>query len=355
MNKFSHWDYCQFLLVSQINYTQTYFADHSEQLSHDRINRLMRGNKLIPRELRQMVRKELVLSEDGYILFDDTVLDKNHSFAIELVRRQWSGNAKKVIKGIGLVTCVYVNPDIDKFWVIDYRIFDPERDGRSKLDHLLDMWQSILYVEQLPFRTVLMDSWYATMKVMKAVEKAGKIYYCPLKSNRQVTESPADDYCRVDALSWSAAELEAGKMVHLKKFPKGHQVKLFRIAVSTHRTEHPDPAQYRTNWVGIHSGLGVVTNDHSQDSSDATRIESAIRWKIEQFHREAKQVTGLEASQCRSQRAQRNHIACAMLVWVRLNQLAQDAHTNVYQIKQDLLSNYMRAQLRQPSISMLPA
>ena len=337
MNKFSHWDYCQFLLVSQINYTQTYFADHSEQLSHDRINRLMRGNKLTPRELRQMVRKELVLSEDGYILFDDTVLDKNHSFAIELVRRQWSGNAKKVIKGIGLVTCVYVNPDIDKFWVIDYRIFDPERDGRSKLDHLLDMWQSILYVEQLPFRTVLMDSWYATMKVMKAVEKAGKIYYCPLKSNRQVTERHADDYCRVDALSWSAAELEAGKMVHLKKFPKGHQVKLFRIVVSTHRTEL------------------VVTNDHSQDSSDATRLESAIRWKIEQFHRAAKQVTGLEASQCRSQRAQRNHIACAMLVWVRLNQLAQDAHTNVYQIKQDLLSNYMRAQLRQPSISMLPA
>ncbi len=284
-----------------------------------------------------MVRKELVLSEDGYILFDDTVLDKNHSFAIELVRRQWSGNAKKVIKGIGLVTCVYVNPDIDKFWVIDYRIFDPARDGRSKLDHLLDMWRTILHVEQLPFRTVLMDSWYATMKVMKAVEKAGKIYYCPLKSNRQVTESPADDYCRVDALSWSAEEIEAGKMVHLKKFPKGHQVKLFRIAVSTHRTEH------------------VVTNDHSQDSSDATGIESAIRWKIEQFHREAKQLTGLEASQCRSQRAQRNHIACAMLVWVRLNQIAQDAHTNVYQIKQGLLSNYMRTQLRLPSISMLPA
>ncbi len=284
-----------------------------------------------------MLRKELVLSEDGYILFDDTVLDKNHSFAIELVRRQWSGNAKKVIKGIGLVTCVYVNPDIDKFWVIDYRIFDPARDGRSKLDHLLDMWRTILHVEQLPFRTVLMDSWYATMKVMKAVEKAGKIYYCPLKSNRQATESPADDYCRVDALSWSAEEIEAGKMVHLKKFPKGHQVKLFRIAVSTHRTEH------------------VVTNDHSQDSSGATGIESAIRWKIEQFHREAKQLTGLEASQCRSQRAQRNHIACAMLVWVRLNQIAQDAHTNVYQIKQGLLSNYMRTQLRLPSISMLPA
>lgn len=158
MKKLTHWDYCQFLLVSQTNYTQTYFADHSEQFSHDRINRLMRENKLTPLELRQLVRQELVLSENGYILFDDTVLDKSHSFAIELVRRQWSGNAKKVIKGIGVVTCVYVNPDIDRFWVIDYRVYDPERDGRSKLDHLFDMWRTILHVDQLPFRTVLMDS-----------------------------------------------------------------------------------------------------------------------------------------------------------------------------------------------------
>jgi len=337
MKKLTHWDYCQFLLVSQTNYTQTYFANHSEQLSHDRINRLMRESKLTPLELRQLVRQELVLSENGYILFDDTVLDKSHSFAIELVRRQWSGNAKKVIKGIGIVTCVYVNPDIDRFWVIDYRVYDPERDGRSKLDHLFDMWRTILHVEQLPFRTVLMDSWYATMKVMKAIEKADKIYYCPLKSNRQVSESPDEAYQRVDSLTWTDEELEMGKMVHLKKFPKGHQVKLFRLALSTQRTDY------------------VVTNDPSQDSTDATRQESAIRWKIEQFHREAKQVTGLESCQCRSQRAQRNHIACAMLVWVRLNELAQEAQTTIYQLKQGLLSSYMRDQLRQPSISMLPA
>jgi Transposase DDE domain len=337
MSKLTHWDYCQFLLVSQTNYTQTYFADHSEQFSHDCINRLLRENKLTPLELRQSVRKELVLSENGYILFDDTVLDKSHSFAIELVRRQWSGNAKKVIKGIGVVTCVYVNPDIDRFWVIDYRVYDPERDGRSKLDHLLDMWRTILHVDQLPFRTVLMDSWYATMKVIKTLEKAEKIYYCPLKSNRQVTENPDEAYQRVDSLTWTDHELEKGKMVHLKQFPKGHQVKLFRMALSTQRTEY------------------VVTNDPSQDSADATRQESAIRWKIEQFHREAKQVTGLESCQCRSQRAQRNHIACAMLVWVRLNEVAQEAQTNIYQLKQGLLSNYMREQLRQPSISMLPA
>ena len=290
MKQFTHWDYCQFLLLSQVNYTQTYYADNKEHLSHDRINRFMRTCKLKPQELRQFVRQDLVMSETGYILFDDTVIDKNHYFAIEVVRRQWSGNAKQVIKGIGVVTCVYVNPEIDRFWVIDYRIYDPERDGRTKIDHLLEMWRTINHVEKLTFRTVLMDSWYATMKIMKAIEQANKIYYCPLKSNRHVSESQDAPYQRIDSLVWSESELERGKEVHLKKFPKGHQVKLFRIELSSQRTEH------------------VVTNDKSQDSADATRQESAIRWKIEQLHREIKQVTGLESCQCRKQRAQRNHI-----------------------------------------------
>ena len=336
-NQLTHWDYCQFLLVSQTNYTQTYYADHCDLISHDRVNRLLKEIKLTPKALRSHVRKELQLSENGYLLFDDTVLDKSHSFLIELVRRQWSGNAKKIIKGIGVVTCVYVNPDIDQFWIIDYRLFDPERDGKSKIDHLIDMWQSVIYVDELPFRTVLMDSWYATMKIIKMIEKAEKIYYCPLKSNRQVTEKETDEYARVDSLKWSEPDLKHGKSIHLKKFPKGHLVKLFRIVVSTHRTEY------------------VITNDLSQDSADGTRQESAIRWKIEQFHREAKQVTGIESCQCRLQRAQRNHIACAMLVWVRLNQIAQETQTTIYQLKQGLLSNYMKHQLRNPSISMLPA
>ncbi len=99
----------------------------------------------------------------------------------------------------------------------------------------------------------------------------------------------------------------------------------------------------------------VITNDKTQNSADAVRKTCAIRWKIEQLHREAKQVTGIESCQCRKQRAQRNHIACAMLVWVRLTQLAQSAQSNVYQLKQGLLDDYMRQQLRQPSLAMLPA
>jgi hypothetical protein len=42
-------DYCQYLLVSQINYTLTNFADHWERFSHEAINRYRRGERITPR------------------------------------------------------------------------------------------------------------------------------------------------------------------------------------------------------------------------------------------------------------------------------------------------------------------
>ena len=138
--KVTRLDYCQYLLVSQLNYTLTNFADYCTPFSHDALNRYVREEKITPRLVWDNVVSHLILTPHGYLIFDDTVLDKNHSFAIELVRHQYSGNAKQVIKGIGVVTCVYVNPDLDLFWLIDYRIYDPDGDGKSKLDHVREMF-----------------------------------------------------------------------------------------------------------------------------------------------------------------------------------------------------------------------
>jgi hypothetical protein len=50
-----------------------------------------------------------------------------------------------VIKGIGVVTCVYVNPEMDQFWLIDYWIYDSDADGKSKLDHVQEMLTNVVY------------------------------------------------------------------------------------------------------------------------------------------------------------------------------------------------------------------
>ncbi len=87
-----------------------------------------------------------------------TAIDKNFSRRIELVRKQYSGNEHGVIKGIGVVTCVYVNPQLDQFWIIDHRIYDPDGDGKTKLDHMQDMLLNCVYQKSLDVWAVLMDT-----------------------------------------------------------------------------------------------------------------------------------------------------------------------------------------------------
>jgi len=53
-------------------------------------------------------QRQVVQTPYGFLVFDDTVIDKNFSRNIELVRKQYSGNVHKVIKGVGVVTCVYI-------------------------------------------------------------------------------------------------------------------------------------------------------------------------------------------------------------------------------------------------------
>ncbi len=328
-------DYCQFLLSTQINFTNTYYADHSRLFSHDSINRFLNNSKMTSALIWEHVEGDIAPSPHGCIVFDDSVLDKNHSHSIELVRRQYSGNAHGLIKGIGMVNCLYVNPDTGQYWIVDYRLYDPDGDGKTKLDHVKEMLLGLVASKGLDFNRVLMDSWYATKELMLFIEKLDKLYYCPLKSNRLVDDSEGVlKYRHVDSLAWSQAELVQGKIIKIRGFPKVYKVKLFRVEVSNNRTD----------W--------VVTNDLAQDSLNATQDACGIRWKIEQFHRELKQLTGVEKCQCRKARSQRNHIACAVLVWIRMTAIARKALTNIYSLKKGMLSHYMRQELRSPSVRM---
>lgn len=331
--------YCQFLLSTQTNYTQTYYSEHTQGLSHDQLNRYLRRDQIKPSLVWEETKKNIVQSDAGYVVFDDTVLNKKYSYAIESVRRQWSGNTHSIIKGIGVVTCIYVNPETDQFWMIDFRIFDPDKDGKTKIDHLMDMLDNLHYHKNIKYKSILVDSWYSTKKIMLFIDKElKKIFYCPLKSNRLVNDSDGNEPNKnVSELNWTEQELSNGKVIKIKGFPVDCIWKLFRMPVSSDRTDF------------------VVTNDKTCNTTDDARIICANRWKIEQLHREVKQNCGIEKCQCRKGRAQRNHIACAFLVFVRLKQIAYETFQNIYQIKKNLLQNYMKTELKNPSVVFKPA
>lgn len=332
-SKVNRLDYCQYLLSTHTNFTLTYCSEHMENISHDAFNRYLRDEKLSPRILWEHIKKSIVYSDHGYIVFDDTIMDKSHATSIEICRYQYSGNAKKVIYGIGVVNAIYVNPDTQQYWIIDYRIYNPEQDGNSKLDHVRDMLRNIIFYKKIPCRAVLMDTWYATHQMMLTIDTWGKLFYCPIKKNRLVRDvQDGYHHIPVDQLPWNKESLSKGRTIHLNKFPDNFHVQLFRITVSTHRTDF------------------VVTNDNTQPTSEVVQQVYKFRWCVEQFHREAKQLTGVEKCQCRKQRIQRNHIACAYLVWLKLKNVAQETCQTIYQVKNNLLRQYMFAELKSPQI-----
>ncbi|URW78273.1 transposase [Rickettsia conorii subsp. raoultii] len=329
-------DYCQFLTVRQKNYSLTYYAEHAKKCSHDVINRFLENEKYSPFLLWEHIKNDVVFAPNGYTIFDDTVLNKRNTKKIEIARSQYSGATGRITTSIGVVSLVYYNPDINRFWVIDYRIFSPDHDGATKLDHLLSMLNNAVYSKKIPFQTVLFDTWYATHKIMQHVDPLAKYYYAPIKANRNVSKTSASEpYRAVSKLQFSDKEIEHGVEIHIKGLAKDKHVNLFKFTVSTNRVDY------------------VVTNNKTQKSSKAAQDEFGFRWVIESMHREIKQLTGIERCQCRKQRIQRNHISCAFLVWAFLKRTAHKIGKTVYQIKLGLLDDYMQQQLRSPSLCYL--
>jgi hypothetical protein len=62
-----------------------------------------------------LAKGEVVSDPEGFLVFDDSVFDKANSHKIELVKKQYSGNAHGLIKGICIVNCLYVNPKTKQY------------------------------------------------------------------------------------------------------------------------------------------------------------------------------------------------------------------------------------------------
>jgi IS4 transposase len=85
----------------------------------------------------------------------------------------------------------------------------------------------------------------------------------------------------------------------------------------------------------------VLTNDLSETTSEQIAQKQKMRWHIESFHRESKQLTGIEKCQCRKALSQRTHIFCAMLVWNKIKEIAYDTFVSAYQVKIEPLRKYL--------------
>lgn len=291
--------YCSFLEVTSARYSALSLSEVAPlDLSHGSVSRWLADGKVQPKDLWLAARKE-VRSTSGILVFDDVVIDKSRSGKMELVNWQYAGSKHDITRGIGVVNALW-QVSKEEYIPMDYRIWNPPEDGKTKNDHFQDMLSSTKSRRLHP-EMVVADSWYGSLKNLKAVRSHGWDWVMGLRSNRLVGK-PHKQLRELEIP-------EEGLVTYLKGYG---WVRVFRFAATNGRTDY----------------VGTSRTDLTREQ---VKTYFERRWSVEVLHRELKQTCGLSRCQAKTGRAQRNHIGLSLLTWIRKHKRRQIDHTTLYQ------------------------
>lgn len=277
--------YKAFLQATSVRYSGVALSEVSPvDISHDSISRWLQDRHFRPSEIWAITENLINSSEPSLLIADDTILAKEHSKKIDLVNYQYSGNAHDVIAGIGLLNLVWHGLETGHTIPVDYRLYDKDTDGKTKNSHFCDIL-SLAKSRGLNPTAVVFDSWYSSLKNLKAIRDYGWIWVTNLRKNRKVNRDENLEDLDIP---------EGGLSVHLRGYG---WVTVFKFEAKNGRIDY-------------------ITTNMKDPSRSAVEGIMKARWSIEVYHRELKQTCGIERCQARTGRAQRNHICLAIKAWI---------------------------------------
>ena len=320
-------DYINFIIATPRDVTATE-AERVQPVSkdapsHDAFTRLLQRLEPDAKTLWEEAKTQIDTG-GGILVLDDSTLEKPYSGFNALVYRHWSGKQKAVVSGINLITLLWT--DGVRCVPVDYRVFDKDRDGKSKNDHFAEM---LLEAFERGFnpQLVCFDSWYSSIENLKLVRSFGWHFLTRLKANRHINVSRSG----LQAVS-SAGLAGGGTVVWLKGFG---QVKVFRVRATDGTSEY---------WA---ASLEAMT--------EAERETHAKRaWRIEMYHRALKQQCLIERAQCRRLRPVLNHIGLCIRAFVRIESHCYREKMSWVQAKTSIIRDAVRAYLSNPRYLLLP-
>ena len=313
-------DYIDFLVASPNAFSCTEAARVQPPMpqppAHDSFTRLLQRLEPDPETLWSEART-LVVPNRGILVLDDSTLDKPSAKKIEPVTHHWSGKHHGVVRGINLITLLWT--DGDRKIPCDYRVYE-KADGLTKNDHFGAM---IRIAKERGFapKYVLFDGWYASLENLKRVRELGWLWATRLKHNRKVNPGGRG------AVPLSSATISAsGTVIHLVGYGP---VRIFKLVA-------PDgDIEYR------------ATNDLGMDEMSRQQM-AEWSYAIENYHRDLKQCCGVERSQARSTRAQRNHIGMALRAFLRLEHYFFTTGISCYEAKRRVVREAVKKYLVKP-------
>jgi putative transposase len=288
--------------------------------SHDAFTRLLRRQPPDTDALWNEV-KSIIQHQNGFLVIDDTILDKPYAKNMSLVYHQWSGKHHMVVNGIGIITLLWT--DGHAIIPIDFRVYDIDVDGKTKNDHFLDMLKKSKARRFIP-RLVLFDSWYASIDNLKTIRDFNWHWLTRLKKNRLVNPD--------NTKNMQIQEIEIppeGRIVHLRAYGF---IKVFKIV-----TKDGDIDYWATDQL---------------DMDEAKREKfGGYSWKIEEYHRGIKQFCGVQNCQARTSQSQRAHIMFSLRAFLRLEVERLKRGISWFEYKRQIIRDAIREYLKYPCYS----
>jgi DDE superfamily endonuclease len=330
--------YTDYLLASFGPTTATGLARLMDgTVSHDQITRFLAKRQFTSADLWHLVKPTLrqLQHPDGVLIIDDSIEEKPYTDESELICWHFDHSKDRTVKGINFLSTLYAVNDVvlpvavalvtKTETVVDKKTGkEKKKSAVSKNEHYRSMLRACVK-NQIPFRYVLNDIWFAAADNMKLIKnELEKDFVMPLKSNRKVALS-RDEQQQGKYQAVGRVSLEPGGVREV--WLEGVD---FPLVLAK---------QVFTNGDGSTGILYLVTSDTTLDFEQITALYQT-RWKVEEYHKSLKSNLALAKSPTRTTVTQTNHMFCSLWAFVKLELLRVKTNTNHFALKTKL---YMAA------------
>lgn len=328
--------YTDFLLTTMNQATATGLSKVVDgAVSHDQITRLLSENEFTSKDLWQSV-KPLVRhyqTEEGCLIFDDSIIEKKYMDENALVCWHFDHSSNRAIKGINLLTAFYhthkageelplripigFRPVLKTVHFCDVKSKKEKRQSPVTKNEMLRQMVGQGIRNQLKFKYILADSWYASSENMLFIHRKKKFFIFDMKSNRKVVLSEKDrnngQWSRIDELD----------------IPDNTPVKVWLKDLEIPVLLTKQVFKNKNQSTGVRF---LVSNDFSLSDDNFTALFKK-RWSVEEYHKSLKQNAAVAKSPTRTVKTQSNHLFASILAYVKMEKLKFVQQLNHFAIK----------------------
>jgi len=253
-------------------------------LSHDQITRWLSsttlGSPALWRQAKPLIRQaeaQRKPEEFAVLLVDDSILEKPHTAANELICTHWDHSQQRFVQGLNFVSLLYqagelALPIAAELVAKTVPVFNTKtqktsyQSAFSKNEYLQQ--QLRVAQQQVAYRYLLADSWYASAENMTLVRQLGHHFVFALESSRTVALS---------AEARAKGQFHAGKSL---AFPDEQPLRVYLRSVQEAVLV---TRQVVINKDGSQGTLYLVSSDPDLTQTPLTTIYQR-RWKVEEYH-----------------------------------------------------------------------